>query len=314
MDRRRLVPAWRAFCIAAGLAVLQATCAGADPAASLQALGRSLAWLEAHPPADPRTARLGDLCLDAWAWYLFAALHPDPDVRRHAGAELDRRLRTLPPPSERTEVSLSYWATLMRLMQRRGIDTTSHAAAFSGPESATVMRTAAPTTRWWTAELFRRSGVPMTPDFSGTFIATGAASSADYTPTRREAYRIFHELAPAADLGLEPLTQLTPAQMAFARRVVPGLLAVSQAEADTDAVAEVLVSAALLGERDTPLYRDGIAWLLAQQRPDGTYMSARDRMRPATADNFRHVVAVGSLAVFTSLAGAAGDAALDPHP
>jgi hypothetical protein len=202
----------------------------------------------------------------------------------------------------------------MRLMQRRGIDTAPHAAAFSGPETASVIRTATPTTRWWTAELFRRSGLPMKPDFSETFIATAAASGADYTPNRREAYQIFHELAPAADLGHEPLTQLTPAQMAFARRVVPGLLAVSQADGDTDAVAEVLVSAALLGERDTSHYRDGIAWLLAQQRPDGTYMSARDRMRAAMGDDFRHVVAVGSLALFTSLATGAGDVALDPKP
>jgi hypothetical protein len=314
MDRRKLVSAWRAFCLALSLLGLQAANAGTDPAAPLQALGRSLAWLEAHAPPDPRTARLGDLCMDAWAWYLFAALHPDPDVRRRAGTELDRRLRSLPPPAERTEVSLSYWAALMRLMQRRGIDTTPHAAAFPGPDITSALRTATPTTRWWTVELFRRSGLPVKPDFSETFIATAAASGADYTPTLRDAYQIFHELAPATDLGHEPLTQLTPAQVAFARRVVPGLFAVSRAAGDTDAVAEVLVSAALLGERDTPHYRDGIAWLLAQQRPDGTYMSARDRTREATADDFRHVVTVGALAVFTSLATGAGDVALDPKP
>jgi hypothetical protein len=314
MDHRKIAAAWQPLCIALGLVLLQATNAGADSAASLQALGRSLAWLEAHAPPDPRTARLGDLCMDAWAWHMFAALHPDPDVRQRAGAQVDRRLRTLPPPAERTEVALSYWATLMRLMQRRGIDTTPHAAAFSGPDIATVLQTATPTTRWWTLELFRRSGLPAKPDFSETFIATAAASGAEYTPTRRDAYQIFHEVAPATDLGYEPLTQLTPAQLAFARRVVPGLLTVSRAAGDTDAVAEVLVAAAMLGERDTSLYRDGIAWLLAQQRPDGTYMSARDRTREVTGDNFRHVVTVGTFAVFTSLATGAKDVALDADP
>jgi hypothetical protein len=287
--------------IAVALAVALAAAARADTP-PLRALGLSISWLEAHEP-DPRTARLGNICLDAWAWYLLATLHPEAAVRTRAGAQVDRRLRALDPPTEGTAVALSYWATLMRLLDRRGIDPARYRTALSRFDLSAALDESSPTTRWWTAEFLRRSGLPIQPDFTSTFIATAAASSgAAITPTRRDAYRVFHEIVPATDLGHEPLTPLTPAQATFARGVIPGLLDVSRSEGDTDAVAEVLVSAALLGQRDTPTYRDGIAWLLTRQRADGTYESARDSASTATPDNFRHVVLVASWAVLTSLA------------
>lgn len=299
---RRKRRAWRSGLIGIALAVFVViatdTHAETPP---LQALGLSITWLEANRP-DPSTARLGNLCLDAWAWYLLATLHPEADVRTRAGVQVDRRLRALTPPTEGTAVALSYWAILLRLLNLRGIDTAPYRAALSRFDLSAALDESSPTTRWWTAEFLRRSGLPVETDFSSTFIATATASGGRaLTPTRRDAYRIFHELVPTTDLGREPLTQLTPQQATFTRGVIPGLLDVSRAEGDTDAVAEVLVSAALLGQQDTQTYRDGIAWLLTRQRTDGTYRSARDRTRTTTPDSFRHVVLVASWALLTSL-------------
>ena len=52
------------------------------------------------------------------------------------------------------------------------------------------------------------------------------------------------------------------------------LLAVSRDANDTDAAAEVLVTAALVGEQEMPYYREGISWLLGRQRADGTFVRA----------------------------------------
>lgn len=297
--RKRRGP-YRSVYLALALVLLVATTGRAESPA-LEALGRSLNWLEANPP-DPDSAKVGNICLDAWAWWLFATFHPDDAVRARAGVAVDQRLRALRPPTEETVVALSYWATLLRLLDRRGIDSTPYRAALAKFDVTTVLSSATPTTRWWTAELLRRSGIAVETDFASTFIATMAASNeATYTPTRQDAYRLFHEIVPATDLGQEPLTILTPPQQSFARGALPGLFGVSQADGDTDAVAEVLVSAALLGQRDTAFYAPGLQWLLDQQRPTGAYVSARDRMRPPSPNNYRHVVLVASWAVLTSL-------------
>lgn len=280
---------------------LPSAVAAGESVISEKALARSLAWLEAHPP-DPAADPLGDVCLDVWAWYLFATLHPDAAVRRHAGNETDRRLRALPPPEAVTVVSASYWAVLLRLLQLRGIDGDSHRIPLTRGDLAGAIQTATPTTRFWTAEFLRRANIHvMEPDFSETFIAVGTATpSPAYAPNTRDAYRLFHELVPMTDFGREAPARLHSDHVAFVRRVLPGLLEVSITAGDTDAAAEVLVSAALMGQRNTSAYQKGIAWLLARQGPAGTYASARDRNSPQEPNRFRHVVLVASYAVLTS--------------
>jgi hypothetical protein len=87
----------------------------------------------------------------------------------------------------------------------------------------------------------------------------------------------------------------------FARGVLPALLEVSRSAGDTDAVAEVVITAALLDERERDFYAEGIAWLLAKQREDGTYRDARTgNARPAPRHS-RHGVLVVSWALLESL-------------
>ena len=187
-------------------------------------------------------------------------------------------------------------------MQKRNIDITRYRSALSEGELADRIRTATPTTRWWIEEISRRVGLKVEPDFSTTFIASqSVAGTAGYSPTKRDAYRVFHELVPATDFGRGPPTRLSANQRSFLRRILPSLIEVSRSMGDTDAVAEALVSAALMNLRDTPAYRDGLAWLLARQHPDGTYVSARDKGGTWTSDHYRHVVLVASWAVLTSL-------------
>lgn len=268
----------------------------------LAALQRSLGWLEANP-TDPRRERLGWVTLDTWAWYVYAKWYPDQAVRTRAAGEVDRRLRNLTPPAEWTVASLSQWATVLQIASLRGMPSTSHHGALANVDVAAALREANPTTAWWTAELLRTAGYAVKSDFSSSFVASESPRGAKgYVPKVRDAYRVFHELVPASRLGTTEPTQLTPTQLSFVREIMPGLIQVSREAGDTDAVAEALVSAALVDGCDTTAYRDGLTWLLARQREDGTYRSARDARRALDSDAFRHVVLVASHALLTSRA------------
>lgn len=282
-----------------GATPIPASMRRADPVITT-ALQRSLRWLEAHP-TDARKDRLGWVTLDSWAWYVYARWHPEAAVRKSAADQVDRRLRGLTLPTEWTVASLSQWATVMQMASLRGMSMDAHRRALANVDLTAIMRAANPTTGWWTAELLRTAGFPTEADFSSSFIATASPAGAQsYVPTVRDAYRVFHEVVPAARLGTAEPAQLTPAQLAFVREIVPGLIRVSRDAGDTDALAEALVSAALVGGRETTEYREGLAWLLAQQHEDGTYRSARDARRSLDSDAFRHVVLVASHALLTS--------------
>jgi len=272
-----------------------------DHKAARVALDRSLLWLEAHP-TEPGRDKLGWVVLDGWAWYAFSAWHPDGPVRRKAAVQIDRRLRALRPPEQWTLVTLSQWATLMQIARLRGVDRTLYRGSLDGVDVAAILDKANSTTSWWTAELLRGAGFAVAADFSGTFIAAELLSARrSYVPSVRDAYRVFHEVMPAAGLGSRPPRALSAAQARAVRRALPGLVGVSRAAGDVDAAAEALTTAALLADRDAGYYRDGIAWLLGQQNEDGTYAVSGRARRSSAPDDFRHGVLVGSLAVLTSL-------------
>ncbi len=139
-----------------------------DTGQALRALTRSLKWLGRHPP-DAQTG-LGNIGLDAWSWYVFSVWHPNPDVRARAGTELDRKLRALEVPPEWTAVALSYWVTLKRIAQLRGIEEQSHDSIPVSSELETLLSASAPTAVWYIHELLRHSGLPSKSDPSLTFI------------------------------------------------------------------------------------------------------------------------------------------------
>lgn len=258
----------------------------------LGALDRALGWLEQHA-VDPASAPLGVAGYDVWTWHLFATRHPDAGVRERARRHVTRRLARLPAPAEWTVVSLSYWALLLRIGQLHDTPLPAEPAVPSGAELDRILRTANPTTDWWTRELLRRSGLPVEPDASGTLLERGPAAPA-YEPDRAGAYGIFHEIVPATDLGAEP-PRLSAGQLAFVRRSLPGWIAASRAQDDTDALAEALVVAHLSGARDD----EALDWLLSRQRDDGTFEVAnRDAQGP---DDYRHVVLVASFGLLTAL-------------
>ncbi len=261
----------------------------------IEALARSLEWLERYP-VDMESAALGSVGFDTWSWHLFSVWHPDAEVRERAGAEVDRRLRALKPPGEWNPVSLSYWAVLLRIGQLRGVEIRSDLPIPAGRELHQLLSGATPTTAWWIEELLRHAGLPAEPDASGLLIETAPGSPSDYNPTLTDAYRVFHEIVPATNLGLASF-EVSGIQLEFIRGALPGWIDASRAKGDTDALAEVLVVAALVGERSA-IYDDALAWLLARQREDGTYVVAHAR---SSAGDYRHVVLVGSWALLTSL-------------
>jgi hypothetical protein len=294
-----------ALLLAGLLAQLLAACADPPPdprrEAVLRALDRSLVWLAAHPP-DPARTSIGELTLDAWPWTLFARLHPDPEVRAISAEEARARLQSLEPSVEPTLVSLSYWALLLRNLESQGLDAKAYREALSRVDVEAVLGSGNPTTNLWTSELLRYSGIQTESRVAESYLATSAAGGVErFEPTVRGAYAIYHEIAPVTDLGREPLRGFSDGQVEFARRVLPALLEVSRSAGDTDAVAEVLITASLLAERERGFYTEGIEWLLAQQNEDGTYRDARVGAGSAPPTHYRHVVCVGSWALLESL-------------
>jgi hypothetical protein len=270
-------------------------------AETIAALERSLHWLEQHRP-DPENERLGYLTLDAMAWHVFAAFHPDARTRRGAGEQLDERLRAMPLPGEPEMVPLSYWAVALRIASIRGVDLAPQASAIARWDIDALIGEARPHTAWWIDQFLHRSGIRGEPDFSKTLLASGHATpETDYRPNKRDAYRLFHELVPLTDFGREPATPLEPEQLRFARRVVPQLIEVSRHDDDTDAVAEALVCSALLGLAETQVHRDAVDWLLARSNNDGTYFSRRDRGQAMPPSHYRHVVLTASWALLATL-------------
>ena len=79
-------------------------------------------------------------------------------------------------------MSLSYWATVLQLMHLRGPGGVVGSLDPTEADVASALRSANPTTAWWTRELLRHAGFPSQPDFSGTFIATTAADPDADTP------------------------------------------------------------------------------------------------------------------------------------
>ena len=271
----------------------------------LQALQRSLTWLSQHPP-DPTQSVLGEVGLDAVAWFLFAEFHPDPQVRRESGRALDARLMNLPRTTGTIGfVELSYLSILMRLLDLRGLESGNYRTQLEQSDLAAISSQALPTTEYWMAALLNRSGFDITPDFSETFIAREANRMPLATPretgyTVREAYLVFHEMVPATDLGRLPLT-ITPEERHFLETTIPELIEICVSSGDLDALAEILVASALTGDTTSQIYLDGLSHLLASQSLDGTYTSHRDRFRSGQVSDYRHIVQVASWALLSSL-------------
>ncbi|HJW70001.1 MAG TPA: hypothetical protein VJ829_11635, partial [Candidatus Binatia bacterium] len=196
-----------------------------------------------------------------------------------------------------------------------GLDAAPPRAALAHMDLGAPLRESNGTTGWWTSELLRRAGLRTRPDFSRTFIATASRDKWDVDGLKvSDAYRLFHEVVPATDLGRRGM-ELTAPQRAFVEKSLPQLLQVSRAAGDLDAGAEVLVSAALLGHRELPMYRDGIAWVLAWHRGDGTFRDPNDRSRPFdNPEAHRHRILVSSWALLTSLARPSAAAARETAP
>ena len=294
-----------ALLLLAFLAQALAACADAPSDAKrepvLRALDLSLGWLAANPP-DPARVPIGEVTLDAWPWSLFSRLHPDPQVRARSASEVRARLGTLEPEVEPTLVALSYWALLLRILESQDLDATPYREALSGVDIEAILADGNPTTNLWISEMLRHSGFPSESRVEETYLATTAADGAGrFEPTVRGAYALYHEIAPAADLGRAPPSVFSRARLEFARSILPALFDVSRNAGDTDAVAEVLVTAALLGERERAFYREGIEWLLAQQRDDGAYRDARGGGGSLPPQHFRHGVLVVSWALLESL-------------
>jgi hypothetical protein len=278
---------------------------------ALRALDRALAWLAAHRP-DPARALLGELGTDAWTWSMFAHLHPDEEVRRRAGQEARARFGAIEPRVEPSETSLTYWSLILREMRGLGMDTAQQRAALERLDLEAALDRMTGTSAFWTRELLRRGGIQVTVDSQVTVLAERAAAGTDgYQPSLRDAYAIYHEIAPAADLGREPPRAFTAREIAFAREASPRLLEVSRRERDLDAAAEVLTAAAILGQRDQPWHREALAWLIGVQREDGTWPDLRNPT--AQPGDSRHAVLVASSALLQSLAGEPGaPAAVSP--
>jgi hypothetical protein len=251
------------------------------------AFGPSLRWLEQHRP-ESSGAELGDLGMDAWSWCLFARLHPDAGVRRRATDQARDRLASLPRTIEPSVTALSWWALLLREMRAFNVDDAGRSAEIAALDLDAVLARAGPTTTLWTKLLLRRAGIDVSVSKAGTRVASlGETDSL----SSRDAVAIYHEIAPAFDLGRAQPELFTAEELARVVELLPRLLLVCREADDVDAAAEVLIIAALLGDRERPYYREGIGWLVERQQADGSYHPGRDLSAA------RHGVLLGSWAL-----------------
>ncbi|MBW2316150.1 MAG: hypothetical protein JRH10_18420 [Deltaproteobacteria bacterium] len=293
--RSRRLALWAALLL--GSAACASDSSNDDTRATHEALARSLVWLERHRP-EPGS-KLGNHVLDAWAWERFARLHPDATVRARARSEARSRLAALEADAEPDFVALSYWATALRCRAALGLDPDPLRSRMQAADLERLLRESSPTTALWSAELLRFSGVELTLPARTTLLSS-AAVDPDWAPSHRDAVAIYHELAAASDFGRESVRGFSAEEIAFARRAHPVLFSVVRGEGRTDAAAEILISGAILGQRDEPWFADGIVWLRTRQREDGSYMRAGQRPDPP-ADARRHGIVTASWALLESL-------------
>jgi hypothetical protein len=275
-------------------------CSGVDPLrkSALEALERSLVWLQSHPARDG--AALGERGMDAWTWELISRLHPDDAVRARAAGEARARLEAIELGDELDHVSLSWWSLLLRCRESVGLENVALVRDLQERDLAGILEKAAPSTRFWTAQLLSRSGVVLPSQPEETVLAQAALGNR-HEVTVRDAYALYHELVPASDLGRQAIGVFDADQLAYARTVQANLLAECLREGDADAVAEVLISAAIIDARG-PEYRDGITWLLAKQQENGTYLSPKKGPIRSQRDP-RHLVLVATWALLEFLGG-----------
>ena len=264
--------------------------------AAARAVDRTVEWLRANPPEQD--ARLAVHGMDIWTWNLVSRLHSDRAVRAEAAARVRDGLRALGRPKAPDWIALSWWAVVLRCVDSQGLDTQPIADALLASGLDGPLEQSAPTTAWWSSQLLRHAGLEVESKRGRTAIADRFGKRGDYRPSIRDAYAFYHELAAAADFGRQPLSTFTSEQLAFVREVQPELMALAQKQADTDAVAELVIAGALLGQRDEPYFDAAIDWLLERQLDDGTYL----RKEPAqgTSDT-RHAVLVGTWALLVYL-------------
>jgi hypothetical protein len=263
------------------------------------AIERSLAWLEAHPP-DAATESFADQVLDGLTWLGFAMHHPDPATRRRAGDALDQRLARMPRQGEPTTVGLTYRATVLSMRRLRGLSVEQAVDDLRGVDVESLLESTTPTTRFWTLKQLRRAGLDVEPDFGATFVGSGLRDGAEGPVEFGDAYRIFHELAPAVDFGLEPPETLLEEDRERVRELLSGILAATMQKDDAEGTAEALIAAVLAGARSEPSYRTGLGWLLDRQRDDGTFASFQDGPNPKPGAFRRHMVLTGSWALLTA--------------
>jgi len=271
--------------------------------ATLTALDGLHGWLQNG--SDIGDAAFGFQCLDAWSWFMFSEWHPDAGVRASTAKTVDARLQALHSPPTWTAVTLSYWALALRLMAHRALPIEAHLTQLATVDVNDVLTRASRTTRWWTLALLQQAGASVdAPDPSDTFLAAELApGNRDRPMALSQVYSLYHEIAPAAALGLAPITGLGPELLEKAHALIVPQMEYAATTGDTDALAEALTTGAILGHRDTDEYRTGLSTLLARQNPDGAFRAARDAQRPElNTDHFRHVVVVATFALLTSLA------------
>ena len=285
----------------AAAAPLPGSAARTGPEPDLRAaLDRAVAWLEAHPAGT--ADRAAERAMDVWTWCLLGWWHPDAEIRSRAAEVVRSRLgEGIPPVVGPTD--LSYQAPLLRCREAYGLLREEHRRQLASRPLDRILEASAPTTRWWSGQFLVRSGLPVETDPTDTGLARIArelAEDPEREPTLRDAFVIFHELVPASDLGREPVRGLGEPELSAARTVLPGAVALAMKEANSDALAEALVAAEILGLEGEPWFREGLAWLAGHQREDGTFPRARGPAEPPLS-NLRHGVLVGTFALLRAL-------------
>ena len=161
------------------------------------------------------------------------------------------------------------------LMGKMGLDTRSYKAEIRKikPRLDAHMYRRGPHQRMAFKYYYEQFNMPLSAKLKEPFADTITSKRSNpYLLNLNQVYDLTHEVFVPCDYGGKlDTTFFSRADRAYLRRALEVSTTIYLGKRQVDIVGELLASLRFLGETDLTVYRDGLAFLLANQRPNGSF-------------------------------------------
>ncbi len=270
--------------------------AGVPTAAQIeQAVSRASAWVEAHP-ASLKDGGLTDLVDEAVLYLVLQGLAEQPEDQRRFAQTLRERVSAVDKLPEFGQwvrrpgkglIDHYHLLLAAHLMQVAGqpsvfqdqiIEQAGQALADAPYAYPTFRLTIAALLRYLGGQpavdrkrLFDASLIAQVASGRQPVVLSAPASRGQGQGTALQLYALVHEVVALTDFGrLRPCPWLARRRATLSRFIVPAA-AWAKAREDVDLLSELLMTARLLGKPLRGSLDAEVAWLVAAQRPDGSW-------------------------------------------